>query len=139
MEVDSVYVILYTKEERVLMIQREEGTVFSGYWTLPGGKVDAGETPDQAIRREMTEEITLSPEVTFWNIHRHPHFQQINGQDVIIRQHVYFAVIEGNAGQVKLGEGGQDVRFFTLDEIQQIPVAFGMTVIVEQFFEARRL
>lgn len=137
MEVDAVYSILYTKDKRVLLLQREEDTAFAGYWTLPGGKVDAGETTDEAIRREMTEEITISPEVQFWKMNLRPHFRKIEGQDVIVRQHFYFAMIDGLAGQVKLGEG-QDLRFFTLDELKALPVAFGFDEVITDFFSVWR-
>jgi ADP-ribose pyrophosphatase YjhB (NUDIX family) len=44
-----------------LLQQRENNPdlPFAGYWTLPGGKVECGEAPKDAIRREVMEEIEL--------------------------------------------------------------------------------
>lgn len=45
--------------ERVLMIRRKKPP-FVGHWTAPGGKLQAGEDPEQAIRREVAEETGLA-------------------------------------------------------------------------------
>lgn len=45
--------------QRVLIAQRPIGKHFEGYWEFPGGKVDPGESPEQAIVRELKEELDL--------------------------------------------------------------------------------
>lgn len=44
---------------RVLIAQRPAGKSMAGLWELPGGKVDAGETPEQALVRELHEELAI--------------------------------------------------------------------------------
>ncbi len=44
---------------RYLMIQRAAGLVRAGYWCLPGGHVEPGETSRDAVRRELAEELGL--------------------------------------------------------------------------------
>jgi 8-oxo-dGTP diphosphatase len=44
---------------RVLIAQRPEGKTMAGLWEFPGGKVDPGETPEQALIRELQEELGI--------------------------------------------------------------------------------
>ena len=44
---------------RVLINQRPLGKDFEGYWEFPGGKIEEGETPENAIIRELKEEINI--------------------------------------------------------------------------------
>lgn len=44
---------------RVLVAQRPEGKAMAGLWEFPGGKVQAGETPEYALMRELEEELGI--------------------------------------------------------------------------------
>jgi 8-oxo-dGTP diphosphatase len=50
---------LFDAEGRVLLAQRPEGKHMAGGWEFPGGKVDPGETPLQALKRELHEELGI--------------------------------------------------------------------------------
>lgn len=43
-----------------LLAQRPAGKVYSGYWEFPGGKIEPGESPSQALRRELEEELGIT-------------------------------------------------------------------------------
>ena len=53
-------VALIDPDGRVLLAQRPEGKSMAGLWEFPGGKVEAGETPEAALIRELQEELGIN-------------------------------------------------------------------------------
>ena len=54
---------LIDRDGRVLLAQRSQDAVLGGLWEFPGGKVEPGETPEDALVRELKEEIGIET----WN------------------------------------------------------------------------
>ena len=54
-----VAVALLDADGRVLLAQRPPGKTLAGLWEFPGGKVEAGETPEETLIRELREEIGI--------------------------------------------------------------------------------
>ncbi len=52
-------VALIDADSRVLLARRPGGKAMAGLWEFPGGKVDAGETPEAALIRELHEELCI--------------------------------------------------------------------------------
>ncbi len=50
---------LIDADNRVLIAQRPPGKAMAGLWEFPGGKVNAGETPEAALIRELHEELGI--------------------------------------------------------------------------------
>lgn len=50
---------LIDADGRVLIAQRPEGKALAGLWEFPGGKIESGERPEQALIRELHEELGI--------------------------------------------------------------------------------
>ena len=50
---------LIDKDGRVLIAQRPQGKAMAGLWEFPGGKVEAGERPEDTLIRELREELSI--------------------------------------------------------------------------------
>ena len=48
---------------RLLVARRPPGDALEGFWELPGGKVEPGESPEDCLRRELLEELDMLSEV----------------------------------------------------------------------------
>lgn len=61
--------VIESGDGRFLLAQRPAGKVYAGYWEFPGGKIEAGETPAEALVRELHEELGIDAgEVYPWLI-----------------------------------------------------------------------
>ncbi len=54
---------LIDADNRILLAQRPEGKTLAGLWEFPGGKLEPGETPEEALVRELAEELGISTKV----------------------------------------------------------------------------
>jgi 8-oxo-dGTP diphosphatase len=50
---------LVDEDGRVLIAKRPEGRALAGLWEFPGGKIEAGERPEEALIRELAEELGI--------------------------------------------------------------------------------
>jgi 8-oxo-dGTP diphosphatase len=51
--------VIVAPDGRVLLAQRPPGKAYAGYWEFPGGKIEQGESPRQALTRELREELGI--------------------------------------------------------------------------------
>lgn len=51
---------LIDADNRILIQKRPEGKPHAGFWEFPGGKLEVGETPEQALIRELHEELNIT-------------------------------------------------------------------------------
>lgn len=64
----TVVAAVIKRDGRILICQRRRGQAHELKWEFPGGKLEPGETPEEALRRELREELaidaTLDGEIT---------------------------------------------------------------------------
>ncbi len=105
---------------RLVLIKRrnEPG---AGLWSLPGGRIEAGETDEQALVREILEETGLSvtPGPLLGTVQRPAR----DGAVADIRD--YLAVVAG--GSLQAGDDAADARWVTSDEMLQMQDAGRLT------------
>ena len=68
--------VLQRPEGSFLLAQRPKDKIWAGYWEFPGGKIEAGETPHQALVRELKEELGIEVQASYpWitRIFNYPH------------------------------------------------------------------
>ena len=74
--VDVAVGVLLDAQGSFLLTSRPEGKVYAGYWEFPGGKLEAGESVEEALRRELHEELGITiGAVQPWKteMHDYPH------------------------------------------------------------------
>ncbi len=68
--------VLVRADNAFLLTSRPEGKAYAGYWEFPGGKLESAETVEQALRRELQEEIGITiQDCLLWKTERidYPH------------------------------------------------------------------
>ena len=58
-----VVTAIIRREDNVLLGQRPESGSMAGVWEFPGGKIEAGESPEEALARELSEELGIDAEI----------------------------------------------------------------------------
>jgi len=127
-EVDVAVGVLVRADGAFLLTSRPEGKVYSGYWEFPGGKLEAGETVEQALRRELIEEIGVTiGEAHPWKV------ELVDYPHALVR--LNFCKVFDWMGELHMREGQQ----FAWQQlpVQVVPVLPG-TVPVLGWFAAER-
>ena len=120
--------VLIDAEGRFLLTSRPDGKVYAGYWEFPGGKVEAGESIEAALRRELQEELGITIAAAQpWQVELmdYPH----------ARVRLHFCKVFAWQGEFAMLEG-QQMAWQTLP-VQVSPVLPG-TIPVLAWFAAER-
>ena len=104
----AVGIIIRKSDDALLLSTRPDGKPYAGYWEFPGGKVEAGESIEEALRRELHEELGITIDsASVWKVteHDYPH--------ALVRLH--WCKVTAWTGELEMREG-QAMRW------QQLPL-----------------
>jgi 8-oxo-dGTP diphosphatase len=118
--------IAVLKDRKVLLVKRGRPP-FAGLWSLPGGKVEAGETPRQAARRELKEETGIEAEVD--GIIDTVRVAAGGPGDVITyRLTVFYGRPIG--GTLKAASDSEEAEWVDLEDIDALPMTEGAAELI---------
>ncbi len=110
--------ILIRQDGALLLSTRPEGKPYAGYWEFPGGKIEAGETVTEALRRELIEELGVTiADAHEWKVteHDYPH--------ALVRLH--WCKVFDWSGEFEMREGQQMAwQIFPLTVSPVLPGAY---------------
>lgn len=116
------------REGRFLLTSRPTGKVYAGYWEFPGGKLEAGETVEQALRRELHEELGITIGTAHpWQV------EIVDYEHARVRLH--FCKVYDWQGAFEMREG-QQMAWQTLP-VEVAPVLPGTLPVLRWFAQER--
>jgi 8-oxo-dGTP diphosphatase len=121
--------VLVRTDGAFLLTSRPAGKVYAGYWEFPGGKLEAGETVEQALRRELQEEIGVTIAATEpWKV------ELVDYPHALVRLH--FCKVYEWSGDLQMREA-QDFAWQQLP-VQVAPVLPGTIPVLDWFAMERK-
>ncbi|APW43898.1 NUDIX domain-containing protein [Rhodoferax saidenbachensis] len=121
--------VLVRDDGAFLLTSRPEGKAYAGYWEFPGGKLEAGETVEQALRRELQEEIGITiGAVTPWKV------ELVDYPHALVRLH--FCKVFEWSGELQMREA-QSCAWEQLPVAVQ-PVLPGTVPVLDWFAQERK-
>ena len=120
MEVENTNCMLVEKEGRILLVKRLNKT-FTGWWCLPGGHEERGETHHEGAQREADEEISgveVENEPFLVFVHDWPADNNIKEP----HQHRCHAFRAKITGDLKAGSDAGELRWFTPGEARKLQI-----------------
>ncbi len=112
---------LLMRDGAVLLVRRSRGP-FAGCWSLPGGKVEAGESLEDALRREVREETGLEVDVGPLAGIR----EQLPGRGTAGHYVIVVFRCELTRGELRAGDDAEAAEWVPLDEVRSRDVTPGL-------------
>ena len=109
-----------------LASQRPTNKVMEGYWEFPGGKIEGAESPEEALKRELAEELGIGVrEASYWQCVEHYY------ADRKLNVRLYFFHVTDFSGEPCPAEG-QNLRWISPDEARALDFLPADSGVLEQ-------
>ena len=120
--------------DKILLVKRRT-LPFKGYWALPGGRVDLGETVEQTIVREIKEETGLDIAI----VRKIGEYHEQGVQDG--EEYNYYPacfLVKRLSGEIKKQESEiEEIKLFSLDQVP-VSLAFEHAQMIKDYITARK-
>ena len=124
--IEVVAAVIFDEQGRIFATQRGYGE-WKDWWEFPGGKIEAGETPQQALRREIQEELdaeievgellrTIDYDYPQFHLTMHCFKCRINEQSPMTNEQSSYTLLEHEAAKWLAPNELQSVRWLPADE-----------------------
>ena len=121
-----VSIILENMEGEILLLLRDNQStlIYPNHWTLIGGSVEDGETPEITAQQMLEEETGVKAQVSLWRHYgrEHPLFT--------IDQYIFTAQVEDSQQMLVLG---RDTQFFKPCEISYLKIGYGFKELLQEY------
>lgn len=130
-------VLFYDETKKRVLFFRRDNTLaikFPDYIDILGGNVESNETPQEAIVREMGEELDDLRSGRPFKLANHRLFK-VYVDEWGTEQHIFYRKVDFDVSDVRLNEG-QYLVWLNEKEAREISFAFGFVGVVREFFQA---
>lgn len=120
-------IIFLNSNNEVLLLLRDNkiDISFPRMWDIPGGKIEDNESPEDAVRREMNEELGLN------DLGKIKLFKIFTSEN--LTDYVFWKRLDLKPEEIDLKEG-QKIEYFSQDRINETKLAFNYNKVLEEFF-----
>ena len=122
-----VAAILKNNDNKILIAKRQQGKSIAGFWEFPGGKIEQGETPEEALIRELKEEMYIDIAIDNY------FGENVHSYDTITIKLIAFqgSIVNGN---IKLSVH-DDCRWVGIEELKNFNFAPADIYFVEKLMD----
>lgn len=104
--------VIRDPQQRIFITQRQHHTELAGYWEFPGGKLEGGETPLEALIRELHEEVGIRVEQARL-------LQTVAGTQIQQHLQLHYFLVEQWQGE-PYGREGQPHRWIAQQDLRAV-------------------
>ena len=127
----AVRAIITDPQGRVLLLQRAETSYGLGCWCLPGGKVDCGQSAEEALKAELTEELAVRLDQATYLFSQDSPPERLGGPHFL---NLYFHCRV--SGDIRLNAESSALAWADPAELAEYVIVFGNAEAIARFYAA---